>query len=364
MKNNIISLVSFRVFRQNIQMNNTKNIILSVVDQSPVRRGGTAQDALRESVELAKHVERSGYKRYWVSEHHNSKSFSGTSPEILIGQIAANTKHIRVGSGGVMLSHYSALKVAEQFSVLDSFYPNRIDLGIGRAPGSDQRTAVALTYPRPTMDVHRDFPQMVKDLKGFLEFGLEEGHPLTGISAQPTPKHSVPEIWLLGSSDYSAKLAAQMGLPFSFADFFGNTSDYGPQITELYRKNFLASKYLLEPKINVALQVICAETEEKAKFIASSRSINKILSMTGAATTGLIPPEEASTFQLSANEKAYLEQSTQSYIEGDKNQVLEGILKASEKYETNDIGIVSNCFYFEDRKNSYSMVAECLGIEV
>jgi alkanesulfonate monooxygenase SsuD/methylene tetrahydromethanopterin reductase-like flavin-dependent oxidoreductase (luciferase family) len=110
--------------------------------------------------------------------------------------------------------------------------------------------------------------------------------------------------------------------------------------------------------------VICAETEEKAKFIASSRSINKILSMTGAATTGLIPPEEASTFQLSPNEKAYLEQSTQSYIEGDKNQVLEGILKASEKYETNDIGIVSNCFYFEDRKNSYSMVAECLGIEV
>ena len=139
------------------------DLILSVLDQSPLRKGGTGADALSESVELAKICENLGYERYWVAEHHNSKSWTGTSPEILIGQIAANTKTIRVGSGGVMLSHYSALKVAEQFSMLDSFYPGRIDLGIGRAPGSDRRTAAALTYPRPTMDVQSDFAQMVKD---------------------------------------------------------------------------------------------------------------------------------------------------------------------------------------------------------
>lgn len=203
-------------------MTKKQKIKLTVVDQSPVRKGGTSSDALRESVELATCVEKIGYSRYWVAEHHNSSSFSGTSPEILIGQIAAKTKHIRVGSGGVMLSHYSALKVAEQFSVLDSFYPDRVDLGIGRAPGSDRRTAAALTYPRPTMDVYHDFPQMVRDLADFLNGGIKDGNPLSGIVAHPgSQNNSSPRIWLLGSSDYSAKLAAEMGLPFSFADFFG-----------------------------------------------------------------------------------------------------------------------------------------------
>ena len=214
-------------------MASIKDIKLTVVDQSPIRRGGTPADALNESVELAVHTENLGYSRYWVAEHHNSNSFSGTSPEILIGQIAAKTSTIRVGSGGVMLSHYSALKVAEQFSVLDSFHPNRIDLGIGRAPGSDRRTAAALTYPRPTMDVFSDFPQMVKDLLSFLEDEVEDEHPLAGIRAQSSGKDTYPSVWLLGSSDYSARLAAEMGLPFSFADFFGNTSEYGPQVTDL-----------------------------------------------------------------------------------------------------------------------------------
>ena len=255
---------------------------LTVVDQSPVRKGGTSSDALRESVELATWVEKIGYSRYWVAEHHNSSSFSGTSPEILIGQIAAKTKHIRVGSGGVMLSHYSALKVAEQFSVLDSFYPDRVDLGIGRAPGSDRRTAAALTYPRPTMDVYQDFPQMVRDLADFLNGGIKEGTPLSGIVAHPgSQNNSSPHIWLLGSSDYSAKLAAEMGLPFSFADFFGNTSEYGPQICNMYRNEFKPSSYLSEPLLNVGLQVICAPTEEEAHYIGSSRNLNKIISRLG-----------------------------------------------------------------------------------
>ena len=312
-----------------------REIILSVVDQSPIRRDGTPTEALNESVGLAVHTEKAGYSRYWVSEHHNSSSFSGTSPEILIGQIAANTKTIRVGSGGVMLSHYSALKVAEQFSMLDSFYPGRIDLGIGRAPGSDRRTAAALTYPRPTMDVQSDFAQMVKDLSQFLDDDIDDTNPLHGIVAHPGgKKESSPEIWLLGSSDYSARLAAELGLPFSFADFFGNTSEYGPQVAEIYRRNFRSSQYISEPQLNVTLQVICADTEEKAKFVGSSRRLIKVLSRLGLSTKGLIPPEEANDWPLEEHARAYIEHETKSYIEGDPSQVRDGIFNASERYET------------------------------
>src|SRR6185312_13597940 len=168
------------------------------------------------------------YRRFWVAEHHQSAMFAGTAPEILIGQIAANTHTIRVGSGGVMLSHYSALKVAETFRLLAAFYPGRIDLGVGRAPGSDPKTAVALAAPKPVADVSQ-FPRQVADLVGFLEGALPPEHPFETIKAQPgAAPAGLPEVWLLGSSDYSARLAASMGLPFAFADFFGTAGDYGP----------------------------------------------------------------------------------------------------------------------------------------
>ena len=344
-------------------MSKTDNFTLSVVDQSPIRKGGRPADALRESVELASHAERVGYSRYWVAEHHNSSSFSGASPEILIGQIAANTERIRVGSGGVMLSHYSALKVAEQFRILDAFYPDRIDLGIGRAPGSDRLTAAALSHPRPPVNVQHEFPQMVGDLLGFLNGDMPEGHPLHEIKAQPGgPPETVPEVWLLGSSDYSAQLAAHLGLPFSFADFFGNTSEYGPRMAQLYRQLFKPSEYLSEPKVNVGLQVICAPTEEEARFIGASRSLNKVISALGLTTGGLLPPEDAINWPLDESAKRYMSQSTQSYIEGNPQQVREGILAASERYETTDIGIVTNCYHFDQRKRSYELVAEAMGV--
>jgi luciferase family oxidoreductase group 1 len=344
-------------------MTDRSQITLSVVDQSPIRKGGTPSEALWESVRLAQHAENVGYSRYWVAEHHNSNSFAGTSPEILIGQIAAQTVAIRIGSGGVMLSHYSALKVAEQFSVLGSLYPGRVDLGIGRAPGSDGLTAAALAYPRPQMNVERDFPQMIEDLMGFLHGGLKESHPLAGIKAQPgDPDGTGPDVWLLGSSDYSARLAAAMGLPFSFADFFGNTGEHGPQVADIYRNEFRPSEFLSEPRFNVGVQVICAATEEEARFIGASRSLNKIISALGLTTGGLLPPEEAVDWPLDAAAKDYLSQSTKSYIEGDPDQVREGILAAAERYETTDIGIVTNCYYFEHRKRSYELVAECLGV--
>ena len=345
-------------------------LTFGVVDQSPLREGGTAADALRESVKLAQAAEAAGYARYWVAEHHNASSWAGTSPELLIGQIAAATATIRVGSGGVMLSHYSALKVAEQFRVLDAFYPGRIDLGIGRAPGSDQVTAAALAHPRPRASIDTYAPQVV-DLLGFLEGRFEGDHPFSGVRAfaGPVPE-TVPEVCLLGSSDYSARLAGLLGLPFAFADFFGN-APHGPIVADLYRREFKPSPFLDEPRVSVAAQVICAPTEEEAVYLGASRNINKLgaipVERTGevAAPTprrGLIPPDVAAAFPLSDEQRRQLELLRGGYIDGDPTQVRDRLLELAEQYGADEVGIVSNCYAFEDRVRSYELTAQALGI--
>ena len=337
------------------------DIVLSVVDQSPMRKGGTAADALRETVALAQAAEGFGYRRYWVAEHHRSGSFTGTSPEILVGQIAASTNTIRVGSGGVMLTHYSALKVAEQFRVLNSFHPGRIDLGIGRAPGTDQLTAAALSYPRPQVD-SQHFPRQVKDLLGFLTGKLEPGHPFAGIKAQPgeNSREQAPEVWLLGSSDCSARLAALLGLPFSFAEFFGDLP-HGPVVADLYRSEFKPSEYLAEPRFNVAVQALCAPTEEEAAFLGSSRNLNKAGTVMGL-NQGLLPPEEAAAYPLTEEARKFMEGFRSGYIDGDPGQVREGILQVAERYQTKDISIVTNAHAHETRVRSYGLIAEAFGI--
>ncbi len=240
----------------------SQKLELSVVDQSPVRTGESAGQALRDTIALAVEVEKMGYRRYWLAEHHSLPNFAGTSPEILIGQVAAHTNTIRVGSGGVMLSHYSALKVAENFRMLGALYPGRIDLGIGRAPGSDQLTAAALTYPGQPRDISH-FPRQIVDLLGHLSGTLDEGHPFVTVKAGPALS-TIPEVWLLGSRQESAFMAAQLGLPFAYAHFFGLGVEDGPRIVEAYRKNFRPSEYLSKPKANVGVHVVCAETEEEA----------------------------------------------------------------------------------------------------
>ncbi len=332
-----------------------------IVDQSPVREEGSVEDALRETVELAVLAENWGYKRYWVAEHHNSDGYAGTAPEILIGQIASKTKNISIGSGGVMLSHYSALKVAETFRILNSFYPDRIELGIGRAPGSDQQTAAALAHPRPQMDINQ-FPQQVADLVGFLSGTLHQDHYFSNIKAQPGPSpDSIPNIWLLGSSDFSARLAAVLGLPFSFADFFGTSSEHGPMIVDLYRQQFQPSNYCPEPKINVALQVICAETQKEAEFIASSRDIARINRLRGIRGP-MIKPEEASKIKFSLQEAYHLEQTGKHIIQGEPKHVKSEILEASDRYQTNEISIVTNCYYFDHRKTSFKLISEIFNL--
>lgn len=329
-----------------------------------MRRGGTAAQALVETVELAQSAESLGYTRYWVAEHHNSSSFSGSSPEVLIGQIAANTDSIRVGSGGVMLMHYSALKVAEQFRILDSFYPGRIDLGIGRAPGSDQLTSAALAYPRLQADLKK-FPQQVIDLLGFLSGKLNKEHPFSRVRAQPGPaSETTPEVWLLGSSDYSARLAALIGVPFAFADFFGDMRKHGPSVVETYRREFKPSMVLDIPKVNIALQVLCAPTTEEALYLGTSRNVNKAASFLKQQPEmhGLLHPTEATNYPLNQEGQRFMENFRKSYIDGNPEEVRKEILEVANLYGVTEVSIVTNCYAFQDRLRSYELIAEAFSI--
>jgi luciferase family oxidoreductase group 1 len=336
------------------------DLVLNVLDQSPVRQGGSAADALRESVELARAAEALGYQRYWVAEHHNTANFAGTAPEVLIGQIAARTSSIRVGSGGVMLSHYSALKVAETFRILAAFYPGRIDLGIGRAPGSDQATAIALSHPRPQVDLN-EFPRQVADLIGFLGDRLPEEHPFAGIVAQPgLPLSDVPEVWLLGSSDYSARLAATLGLPFAFADFFGSSGDFGPRVAQLYRRQYQPSAEFPEPRVNVAVHVVCAPTDEEARFIASSAKLRLVHARTGGPRVPLPPPEDAAPQLLDPRVAAFSERFSRHFIEGNPEHVQSRLLEVAGRYQADELSITTNCFSFGDRLRSFTLVAHAM----
>jgi len=334
--------------------------MLSVVDQSPMREGSTAGTALRETIDLAVAVESLGYHRYWVAEHHSIPNFAGTSPEMLIGQIAAQTKTIRVGSGGVMLSHYSSLKVAENFSLLNSLYPGRIDLGIGRAPGSDQVTASALAYPSHPKEI-RYFPQQIHDLLGFLSNTLEDDHPFSSIQVSPSISETSPAVWLLGSRYDSAMMAAQMGLPFAYAHFFGSGSQEGPAIVEGYRRNFQPSDNLSEPLVNVGIHVLCADTEKEALKLASSRNLARLKSITGRAQ-GIPSVEDALNFSYRTDELAFMEQYSRNCVDGDPQQVKQGLHDLAERYQTSDLSIVTICYAYEDRLRSYQLIAKECGL--
>jgi luciferase family oxidoreductase group 1 len=338
----------------------SQKLVLSVVDQSPMREGGNAGEALRETIELAVAAESLGYNRYWVAEHHNLPNFAGTSPEMLIGQIAARTSVIRVGSGGVMLSHYSALKVAENFRILDALYPGRIDLGIGRAPGSDQLTAAALAYPSHPRGIEH-FPQQVRDVLGYLSGGLDDHHPFAEVQAAPAPSDTAPQVWLLGSRYESAYMAAQLGLPFAYAHFFGLGVQDGPAIVEGYRKSFQPSEHLSEPKVNVGVHVLCAETEEEALRLASSRNLGRLKSVTGRAK-GIPTVEEALSYPYRADELAFVQQYARNCVDGDPQQVKGQLGAITERYQTPDLSIVTICYSFQDRVRSYELVAKACGI--
>lgn len=264
---------------------------LSVLDQTPVSEGSTAAQALRESVELARLAENLGYHRYWVAEHHGGGLVAGPSPEVLIGPIAAATSRMRVGSGGVMLPHYSPLKVAESFGVLAGLFPGRIDLGIGRAAGTDPMTTHALQRDRshPMPD---DFPEQLAELLGYFERSFPAGHPLARLAENLPGSPEAPETWLLGSSEQSAIWAGELGMRYAFADFI---NPRGAPNAEVYRRGFLAGARLEAPRLAVAVRAVVAETEEEAERLATSWRMAFDLLRRGRLIP-VPPPEKAARY--------------------------------------------------------------------
>ncbi|WKA48894.1 LLM class flavin-dependent oxidoreductase [Geobacillus zalihae] len=328
---------------------------LSVLDQSPIAEGMTAEEALENTVKLARHVEQLGYKRFWVSEHHDTNSLAGSSPEVLLGHIGAKTSRIRIGSGGVMLPHYSPYKVAENFHVLAGLHPGRVDLGVGRAPGGMPRATIALQGDR-RRSVDR-YPEQIDDLLGYLYDALPPVHPLYGVKATPIVQ-SPPELWLLGSSSETAKLAADKGLPYVFAQFINGEG--GEHYMRLYRDRFVPSPYLAEPRGMVAVFAICAETDEKAEWIAGSLDLTLLMIEQGMALNGTPSPEKAAAYPYSPYERKRVEDNRRRMIVGSPARVKDELYRLSEKYETEEIMLVTITYDFEDKLASFRLIAEAV----
>src|SRR6516162_673284 len=325
-----------------------RQVPLSVLDVAPVPEGSDPADALRASIELARHVERLGFRRFWVAEHHNMPGIASSAPPVLIAHVAAATSLIRVGSGGVMLPNHASLVVAEQFGMLEALHPGRIDLGIGRAPGTDQATAAALRHRGPD-----DFPRQLTDLLGFFTGQWPAGHPYASVRAVPGEGNG-PDMWLLGSSGYSAQVAGALGLPFAFAHHFMPANTL-PALA-LYRESFRPSEALDAPYAMVAAAVVCAETDERARFLAGAGALSFLRLRQGRP--GRIPaPEEAAAYPYSDLERAFIadRQSTQHIGAPDTVRAsLEDLIKRT---EADALMITTQTHDPADRLRSFELLA-------
>jgi len=327
------------------------SVRLGVLDQSPVPEGATGGDALRNTLDLARLTDQLGFTRYWLAEHHATPMLAGPSPEVLIGPVAAATERIRVGSGGIMLPHYSPLKVAESFSVLSGLYPGRIDLGIGRAPGTDTQTMLALQRDRrqPSPD---DFPEQLAELLAYLNDDFPPGHPLARLAALPG-RPAAPELWLLGSSAQSAAWAAEGGLAYAFADFI---NPYGAEYARDYRRRFRPSSGRSEPKVAVAVSVVCAATTEEAEYLATSWRAGFQMMLRGRLIP-VPPPEKALGLlaSLGLDPKAPL--PGRRAIVGDPQTVRAGIEAVAEEYGAGEVIVVTITHDHQARRRSYELIA-------
>ena len=333
-------------------------VALSVLDQSPILSGTAPAEALQETLKLAECVDRLGFRRYWLAEHHASGGLAGSAPEIMIGQVAARTRAIRVGSGGVMLNHYSALKVAEWFRMLEALYPGRIDLGIGRAPGSDQLTAMALAHGPGALGIEH-FPAQIRDLQGYLDGSLPEDHPFARIAVMPSGS-TQPELWLLGSSDQSAAYAAHFGCAFSFAHFINDRG--GEAIMEAYRKHFQPSDHLPAPAGSIGVFVICADTEEAALRLAQSRDLWLLRLYRGELRT--VPTvAEAESHAYTVRDRAIIRHNRSRTIAGAPEQVRARLEALAEAYGVDELVVLTICETYAARRRSYELLAEAFALE-
>jgi luciferase family oxidoreductase group 1 len=328
---------------------------LSVLDQTPVSEGSTAAQALRNSIDLARLADRLGYHRYWVAEHHGGGLVAGPSPEVLIGPIAAATSQIRVGSGGVMLPHYSPLKVAESFGVLAGLFPGRIDLGIGRAAGTDPMTTRALQRDR-SHALPDDFPDQLAELLAYFERGFPAGH-LARLAETLPGEPEVPEVWLLGSSEQSALWAGEMGLRYAFADFI---NPRGAPIAETYRRGFRAGKRLAEPCLAVAVRALVAETEEEAERLSASWRMAFDLLRRGRLVA-VPPPQKARRYLELYAEERQGAGTERRRLTGTPAQVRADMEEIAAAHGADEAIVVTITHDHEARRRSYELLAEEFG---
>jgi luciferase family oxidoreductase group 1 len=325
---------------------------LSVLDQSPVSEGSTGAEALRNSVDLARLADGLGYHRYWLAEHHGGPMLAGPSPEALTAAIAAVTSHLRVGSGGVMLPHYSPLKVAETFSVLSGLYPGRIDLGVGRAPGTDPLTAHALQRDRRQAAAD-DFPTQLVELMAYLDDRFPADHPFRRLSALPGAPER-PEPWLLGSSPQSALWAAELGLPYAFADFINAD---GAEIAALYRERFTPSPSLAEPRVAVGTWALAADDDEEAERLASSSRMAMALLREGRLAP--VPPVEKALRFL--EQRGMAAQGRRMTL-GTPERVRPALERLAASYRAEELIVVTITHDHQARRRSYELIADAFGL--
>ena len=332
---------------------------LSVVDQSPVSAGSTPADALHNTIDLARLTERLGYTRYWIAEHHAMQALASPAPEVLIARVAAETSSIRIGSGGVLLPHYSPLKVAETFRMLHALYPGRIDLGVGRAPGGSPLETYALRRDRIERTAADDFPAQLTELLNFLHGSFPDNHPFRRITVSPEMPGS-PEVWLLGSSPWSAAAAAFFGLPYAFAHFID------PQPTrmavEQYRFQFKSSRYLSAPRAIVALGVLSAETDEEAqRLLMSARLFRRRIRQ---GLLGPIPTIEEAIGELGPPTPRPNSDDSEwpRYFAGAPEQVRDQLAKMATALQLEEIMVVTIVHDHQARRRSYELLAQAFGL--
>jgi luciferase family oxidoreductase group 1 len=335
----------------------TNRIRLSVLDQSPVRKGVTAKQALQETVELAKFTDQLGYKRFWVSEHHNTTSLAGSTPEVLLAHLAGETNHIRVGSGGIMLPNHSALKVAENFRMLEALFPGRIDLGMGRAPGTDRATASVLNPSNRFSE--QDFIEQLVDLRHYLHDTAEPGTIQERIFAIPQ-SDTVPEMWLLSSSGQSAIFAAHFGMGFSYAHFINPFG--GAEAVQMYKELFQPSQDLKEPEANVAIFLFCSEDEEKIRRQQALMDFRFIQLERGG---GLVPVtyEDIENVTYSLAEEERIRVNRHRMINGKSEELKQKLTQLSADYKVEEIIAVTITEDFNDRLKSYELLAKVFELD-
>ena len=327
---------------------------LSVLDQSPIPAGATATDALHNTLDLAKTADALGYHRYWLAEHHASAALAGVAPEAMIGPIALATSRIRVGSGGIMLPHYSPFKVAETFALLSALAPGRIDLGLGRAPGSDQRTAFALQRDRSRRMPH-DFPEMLDELTAYLGATMPADHVFAPLQDLMPTGGGSPELWMLGSSPESAYWAAERGLPYCFADFINSD---GAQLARAYRQKFQPSAHLAEPYVMAATWTIAAPSTEEAERLAAPARM--MFAHLIAGTPIPVPSVAQALAWLDAHPQA--DRRARRTVLGTPGRVRSGLDEVAAEYGADELMLVNIMADHATRRRSYELVATEYGL--